>query len=181
LLLNGLFVVRFLPLIRYGVNGDGFLVTISIPVVPNGYEFFPVCIPMGTKSYPNPAPNRVFIRQVSGIGYPLTSLPTSWLNMHTNTFFPSTQGNKIIPRKFAIARTGGRVLPRPPFAPLVGSFAKATGAGRPPTDGTVKPMPYTTHIGWCLDSATYEQGVINFPLTQGIGSNPAHTYHLVGE
>jgi hypothetical protein len=56
LLLNGLFVVRFLPLIGYGVNGDGFLVTIPIPVIPDRYEFFPVCIPMGTKSYPNPGP-----------------------------------------------------------------------------------------------------------------------------
>jgi hypothetical protein len=74
LLLNGLFVVRFLPLIGYGGNGDGFLVTIPIPVVPDGYEFFPVCIPMGTKSYPNPAPKKVFTRRVSGIGYPLTSL-----------------------------------------------------------------------------------------------------------
>jgi hypothetical protein len=64
LLLNGLFVMRFLPLIGYGVNRDGFLVTIPIPVEPDGYEFFPVCIPIGTKFYPNPTPNRVFTHRI---------------------------------------------------------------------------------------------------------------------
>jgi hypothetical protein len=51
------------------------MVTIPKPVVPVGYNFFLVYIPMGIKYDPNSAPNRGFTHEVSGIGYPLTSLP----------------------------------------------------------------------------------------------------------
>jgi hypothetical protein len=50
------------------------MVSIPKPIVPVGYNFFPIYIPMGIKYDPNPAPNRVFTRWVLGIGYPLASL-----------------------------------------------------------------------------------------------------------
>jgi hypothetical protein len=56
------------------VNWYGFMVTIPKPVVPVGYNFFPIYILIGIKYDPNPAPNRGFTSRVSGIRYPLTSL-----------------------------------------------------------------------------------------------------------
>jgi hypothetical protein len=50
------------------------MVTIPKPVVPIGYNFFPIYIPMGIKYDQNPTPNRVFTHRVLGIRYPLTSL-----------------------------------------------------------------------------------------------------------
>jgi hypothetical protein len=65
------------------VNGYGYLVPIPAPAVPDGCNFFPIYIPVGTKFYPNPAPNMVFTRRVMGNGYPLTSLVVT-INFVTN-------------------------------------------------------------------------------------------------
>jgi hypothetical protein len=54
------------------VNGYGFMIIILKPIVPVGYNFF--YLPMNIKYNPNSTPNRVFIRQVSDMGYQLTSL-----------------------------------------------------------------------------------------------------------
>jgi hypothetical protein len=50
------------------------MVIIHKPVILIGYNFFPIYILMCIKYDPNSAPNKVFTRRISGIGYLLTSL-----------------------------------------------------------------------------------------------------------
>lgn len=59
------------------VQGYGLYILIPGPAVPGGYKVFPIYVPAGQNSCPNPYPNGDLPAGCAGNGYPLPSLPSS--------------------------------------------------------------------------------------------------------